>query len=380
MSKPNPQAAAAEISIISDDLVAAIGRVQRVVETRSTIPILANLKLTADKDGITITATDLDIQATTWGLATVAGTLETTVPGKLLFDIARKMPKSAPIRMRQERYDLHLTAGKSRFKIATLPSDDYPKPMVGEWAASFQLRARELARAINRCKFAISTEETRYYLNGLFFEVDDGQLVVVATDGHRLSRTMMECPDGAEEMPASIIPRKTVEEILHLIDKAPADAMVDLDFSKNLVRLEYGKTSIVSKLIDGTFPDYRRVIPAVSNFLTGISNDALNDAIERVSTIASERGRAVKLELAECATEIVISCVSPEHGTAVETADVDYVGPGVVVGFKNAYVRDILRVLEGDKVEISITDPGAPVIFREPGQHANVIVLMPMRV
>jgi DNA polymerase-3 subunit beta len=273
-----------------------------------------------------------------------------------------------------------LSAGRSRFTLATLPREDFPSTGAADLPNSFEMQAPELRNLIDRTRFAISTEETRYYLNGIYLhaaESDDVKVLrAVATDGHRLARFEMPLPDGAESLPGVIVPRKAVNELRKLIDDADVACRVEL--SETRIRFAFDSTVLTSKLIDGTFPDYQRVIPAGNDKLMKVDCKSFAAAVDRVSTISTEKSRAVKLSMNNGA--LTLSATSPENGSATEEIEVDYDGEAIEIGFNSRYLLDIATQIEGEGAEFALSDAASPTIIRDIGDKSALYVLMPMRV
>jgi DNA polymerase III subunit beta len=284
-------------------LLRSLGHVHRVVERRNTIPILSNVLLRAEDGGMRLKATDLDIEVTETIPADVSQPGSTTVPAYVIYDIVRKLPEGAQVslEMTGDTGQMQLRSGRSRFLLQSLPESDFPDLAAGELPHRFTVPAGDLKRLIDKTQFAISTEETRYYLNGIYLHTLDagGQTVLraVATDGHRLARVELPAPAGSEAMPGIIVPRKAVAEIQKLVETMGEGVLIELSSAK--VRLSLGGVVLTSKLIDGTFPDYQRVIPAANDKRLTVERDDFAKAVDRVSTISSERGRAVKLAINE---------------------------------------------------------------------------------
>jgi len=271
-------------------------------------------------------------------------------------------------------------AGRSRFQLPTLPRDDFPVIVEGDLPTSFELPARVLAELVDRTRFAISTEETRYYLNGIFLHVSDGELKAAATDGHRLARFTLGLPEGADGMPDVIVPRKAVGELRKLLEEA-LDGNVEVDLSASKIRFTLGGEGgvvLTSKLIDGTFPDYSRVIPTGNDKLLKLDPKSFYEGVDRVATIATEKTRAVKMGLE--ADKVTLSVTSPDNGTAAEEVPADYRSEALEIGFNANYLKDILHQIEGDTVELHLADPGAPTLIRQDDKSPALYVLMPMRV
>ena len=363
-------------------LLKCLSHVQSVVERRNTIPILSNVLIEAASDGtIKIMATDLDLQVVeSLSAVSVEGAGAITVSAHLLFDIARKLPDGSQVSLETADNRMAVKAGRSRFSLPTLPRDDFPMIVEGDLPTSFELPAATLAQLIDHTRFAISTEETRYYLNGIFIHVIDEELRAAATDGHRLARYTIARPDGAEGMPDVIVPRKCVAELRKLLEES-LDSNVLIDLSASKVRFTLGGENgvvLTSKLIDGTFPDYSRVIPTGNDKLLKLDPKSFWQGVDRVATIATEKTRAVKMSLDT--DKVTLSVTSPDNGTAAEEVPASYSSAGFEIGFNATYLKDILGQIDGDTVELHLADAGAPTLIRKDDKSPALYVLMPMRV
>ncbi|MBY6128927.1 DNA polymerase III subunit beta [Qipengyuania aquimaris] len=365
-------------------LLRCLSHVQSVVERRNTIPILSNVLIEAEGDGLRVMATDLDLQVVEhMDAASVDSEGSITVSAHLLFDIARKLPEGSQVSLETAENRMDVKAGRSRFKLPTLPRDDFPVIVEGDLPTSFSLPAKTLAELIDRTRFAISTEETRYYLNGIFLHVSDEDqpvLKAAATDGHRLARFTLPRPDGAEGMPDVIVPRKAVAELRKLLDEN-MDGDVTIDLSASKIRFTLGGEGgvvLTSKLIDGTFPDYSRVIPTGNDKLLKIDPKSFFAGVDRVATIATEKTRAVKMGLDK--DKVTLTVTSPDNGTASEELAAEYGSDGFEIGFNAGYLKDILSQIDADEVEIHLADAGAPTLIRKNDDSPALYVLMPMRV
>ena len=359
-------------------LLKALGHVQSVVERRNTIPILSNVLLSADGTTMKLMATDLDLQIVEEVSAQVTMAGASTVSAHTLFDIVRKIPDGAQVTLEVVAQKMSVVAGRARFQLQTLPREDFPVIGETDLPITFQLPAETLRNLIDKTRFAISTEETRYYLNGIFLHApaNANTLRAVATDGHRLARIEMPLPQGAEGMPDIIIPRKAIAEVRKLLDER--EDTVEIALSQSKIRLKVGGAMLTSKLIDGTFPDYSRVIPTANDRLLRIDPATLAEGVDRVTAIASEKTRAVKLSMDR--DRVTLSVTSPENGTASEDVPADYAAESFDVGFNSRYLLDILAQLEGDSIEVHMADAAAPTLIRENDQSQALYVLMPMRV
>jgi DNA polymerase-3 subunit beta len=358
-------------------LLKSLGHVQSVVERRNTIPILSNVLIEAGEGGtMRFMATDLDLQIVDLAEAAIDQPGTTTVSAHTLFEIVRKLPEGSQVSLSAAEGRLHIAASRYKSNLPTLPRDDFPIIAEGELPTTFELPAAKLRQIIDKTRFAISTEETRYYLNGIFIHVADDVLKAAATDGHRLARVTIARPEGAQGMPDIIVPRKCIGELRKLLDEVEGAVEVSLSASK--IRFTLGHAVLTSKLIDGTFPDYSRVIPTGNDKLLTIDPKSFLQGVDRVATIASEKTRAVKMALDR--DKITLSVTSPENGTAAEEVPGDYSAAGFEIGFNAKYLVDILQQVEGDTVEVHLADAAAPTLIRENDKAEALYVLMPMRV
>ncbi|WP_155265342.1 DNA polymerase III subunit beta [Sphingomonas segetis] len=358
-------------------LLKSLGHVQSVVERRNTIPILSNVLMEAREDGsLRLMATDLDLQVDESVPANVTQPGAITVSAHTFFDIVRKLPEGSQVELSAAEGKMQVLAGRSRFNLSTLPRDDFPVIAEGDLPTRFELPAATLREIIEKTRFAISSEETRYYLMGIFLHVVDEQLRAAATDGHRLARVTVARPDGAEGMPDVIVPRKAVNELYRLLEEL--EGTVEISLSPTKIRFGLGSAILTSKLIDGTFPDYNRVIPTGNDKLLKLDPKSFAQGVDRVSTIASEKTRAVKMAVDR--DKVTLSVTSPENGVATEEVPADYGSDGLEIGFNAKYLLDILGEIDGDTVEVHLADAAAPTLLRENDKSNALYVLMPMRV
>jgi DNA polymerase III subunit beta len=371
-----------KVTVERAELLKSLGHVHRVVERRNTIPILANVLIKADKGKLSLKATDLDLEVTDSIAAEVSPAGATTVPAHMFYEIVRKLPEGAQIVIEGsgDRAVLSIRAGRSRFTLQTLPESDFPDLAAGEMSHSFTLPAADLKRLIDKTQFAISTEETRYYLNGIYLHAagsaKSATLRAVATDGHRLAQCELPLPEGAAGMPGIIVPRKTVGEVQRLIETGEGEVSIELSAGK--IRFTIGNVVLTSKLIDGTFPDYARVIPANNDKLLTVDKKDFEAAVDRVSTVSSERGRAVKLSIT--GGRLVLSVTNPDSGSATEELEVDYDADPLDIGFNSRYLLDIAAQIEGEVAQLRLADPGSPTLIQDKDSKGALYVLMPMRV
>ncbi len=371
-----------KISIERAALLKAVGQAQSVVERRNTIPILANVLIEAEGDTVSFRATDLDIEVVDKVNAQVERAGATTVSAVTLNEIVRKLPDGALVQLTDDGASGRLTidAGRSNFSLATLPKEDFPVMASSEYEANFSAAAPVLRRLFDKSKFAISTEETRYYLNGVYMhvaETDGGKVMrCVATDGHRLARIDADLPDGAAEMPGVIVPRKTVGELRKLLDDDEASIAVSVSETK--VRFATPDITLTSKVIDGTFPDYTRVIPAGNTRKLEVDASEFAQAVDRVATVSSERSRAVKLQLDE--DKLVLSVNAPDSGAAEEELAVAYGDDALEIGFNAKYLLEIASQVDRENAVFLFNSAGDPTLMREGNDQSAVYVVMPMRV
>jgi len=371
-----------KVTVERASLLKSLGHVHRVVERRNTIPILANVLVRAEGSKLSFKATDLDLEITETIAAEVSPGGSTTVPAHMFYEIVRKLPEGTQVVLEGsgDRAVLALKAGRSRFTLQTLPENDFPDLAAGEMTHSFTVAAADLKRLIDKTQFAISTEETRYYLNGIYLHAAGSNkaqtLRAVATDGHRLAQVELPLPKGAAGMPGIIVPRKTVGEVQRLIEDNESEIAIEL--SQGKIRFTIGDVVLTSKLIDGTFPDYARVIPSGNDKELVVDKKEFEQAVDRVSTVSSERGRAVKLSLSS--GRLVLSVTNPDSGSATEEIEVEYAAEPLDIGFNSRYLLDIASQIESEAAVLKLADPGSPTLIQDKDSKGTLYVLMPMRV
>ena len=355
-----------KFSIDRSALLTALQHVHSVVERRNTIPILSNVLIEAKEDGVYLTATDMDIaviekinleKSEVMQLGTI------TTSAQMLYDIVRKLPENVKVELLSEKNDrLGIKASSSSFALNCLPAEDFPSISQEEFKFTFSLETDDLIRLIDKTSFAMSLEETRYYLNGIYLhavkDAEGEKLRTVSTDGHRLSRVDMNIPEGANEIPGVIVPRKTIMEIRKLLEDH--SDTINLSLSDNKIKLSFSNVILTSKLLDGTFPDYSRVIPEQNDKTVTISNQLLSEAVDRVSTVSTDKTRAIKVNISK--GNLIISATNPDKGSASESLDVIYDGEEVEIGFNSKYVLDVARQIKGNEIIIKLSDSVSPTL------------------
>jgi len=371
-----------KLSIERGTLLKALAQAQSVVERRNTIPILANVLIEAEGATVSFRATDLDIEVVDKAPAMVERAGSTTVSAVMLHEIIRKLPDGALVTLSDDSATgrLVITAGRSTFNLATLPREDFPVMASSEYTTNFSAPAPVLRRLFDKAKFAISTEETRYYLNGVYMHVSNGEsgpvLRCVATDGHRLARIDAPLPPNAQTMPGVIVPRKTVGELRKLLDDD--EAIIAVSVSETKVRFATPLITLTSKVIDGTFPDYTRVIPMGNSRRLEVDATEFAKAVDRVATVSSERSRAVKLSLDE--DRLILSVNAPDSGNAEEELAVAYSDERLEIGFNAKYLLEIASQVDRENAVFLFNSSGDPTLMREGNDTSAIYVVMPMRV
>ncbi len=363
-------------------LLKTLSHIQSIVEKRNTIPVLSNVRIEALGDGISFKATDMDTEITEIVDAKIAETGATTAPAHMLYDIVRKLSDGSEVELTfpDDKGQLTIASGRSKFALSTIGVEDFPVISGDKLPINFSMAREELKDVIDRTQFAVSTEETRYYLNGLYIHAkSEGAtkvLRIVATDGHRLACVESPLPKGAEKIAGVIVPRKTVSEVRKLLDDTKAEN-ISVALSDNKVRFTLEEVTLTSKLIDGTYPDYERVIPTDTDKLLEVQVKELANAVDRVSVVA-ERTRAIKM-ITETG-KIIITTTSPDLGSALEEIDAKYDSESLEIGYNFRYLLDILAEIKGEAVQISFSDASSPSVIHDTSDSSAIYVLMPMRV
>jgi len=368
-------------------LLKALGHVQSVVERRNTIPILSNVLLSARDGALAMSATDLDMEIVDETAAQVESPGQITAPAHTLYEIVRKLPEGAEVSLSYTGEDprLQVRAGRYKVNLPVLPAGDFPAMPQEGLSSAITVDTGALIRLIDRTRFAISTEETRYYLTGIYLHtlVEDGREILraVATDGHRLAMADMPAPEGAAGGPGVIVPRKTVQEVRRLLEDA--GEAIQLQISPQKVRFDFGRARLTSKVIDGSFPDYTRVIPRDNARVLTADNVLFAAAVDRVATISSEKSRSVKLAVEP--GKVVLTVRNMETGQAQEELEVDYDGAPFEIGFNARYLLDVSAQVGAELIEMRFAERAPsvamldPVLVLDPTDAAAQFVLMPLR-
>ncbi len=359
-------------------LLKSINNLQSIVEKRNTIPILGNIKLEVEGSQITFTATDLDIVATDIVPANVEEGGIITIPAQKFYDIIRKLNGAAIVNftLEQGSDQMIINSGEANFRLSYLPADDFPIMAKGEVESNFTISATDMFRLLNYTGFAMSREETRYYLNGIYLHEVEGALRAVATDGHRLARIDVPLPEGANGMTGVIIPRKAVTELKKMLESQTGD--VNIEVTENKIFVSFGNVTFLSKLVDGTFPDYARAIPTGNGKRVVVGRDHLVEAVDRVSTISTDKTKSIKFSFA--GGTLVLSARSNEADSAKEQFEIDYDGSDFDIGFNANYALEMLRQFNGDSVHMELEDANSPALIKDSANDNSLYVLMPMRI
>ena len=374
-----------EFKINSTDLLKALSHIHGIVEVRHTLPILSNIILEAKDDKLILSSTNLDIYCSDKIKAEVLQSGEVSVSAVTFFEIIKRLPSGSEVLMIMEEgeNEIRLTCGRSKFNLSTLKTDDFPIISDNDLSTNFVLSADELIRIIDKTKFAVSNEETRYYLNGIFLHKAERNSIqflrAVATDGHRLAQYDIPLPQGAEDITGIIIPKKTIYELRKVLDDANGDVSVSLN--ENKIKFSFSDLKVVSKVIDGTFPDYTKVIPQKNDKNFKTNNSDLKNAIDRVSAVAAnEESKSTAIKFCIENNSLSLSVESQSKGSANEMIDVNYSGDKVDIGFNSKYIIDICNEVDGDEISISLSDSISPAIILDKTDENLFFVLMPMRI
>jgi len=370
-----------KISIEKNLIYKSLSHVQSIVEKKNTIPILSNILLDTTDSSLVLSATDMDISITEAINCSVIEQGSVTVPAHTLYDIIRKIPDGSEIEfISNDGKKFSIRSGKSRFSLSCLPKKDFPLIEIDKLNCEFSINSNIFLKLIEKTRFAISNEETRYFLNGIYFhkkKINNRDcLSLVATDGHRLAKIDLPYPNGLIDLPGVIIPKKTIYELCKLLTDINEDIIINIDPNKIIFYI--GKTTLISKLIDGNFPDYQRVIPKNNNMIVTADRKNFCEAVDRVGIITSEKSRAIKFRLLNNLINMIAS--DPENGTATEDIIVQYEGEEIEIGFNSKYIFEMINQLDEEKLILEFCDSTSPLIVKESSNNDLIYVLMPMHV
>ncbi|WP_440054609.1 DNA polymerase III subunit beta [Pseudoalteromonas sp. T1lg65] len=365
-----------QITISREQFLKPLMQVSGAIERKHTLPILSNVLLEV-KDGVlSMTGTDLEIElVASVVLENPTENSKITLPAKKLQDICKSLPDSSEIILSSQEHQLLLTSGQSRFSLTTLAAEDFPNLEQWQGEVEFTLTRLELRRLLEATHFSMANQDVRYYLNGMSFEVDNNEIKAVATDGHRLAIAQKTLPESLATQRQLIIPRKGVQEIMRLL---PADdELVTIQFGANHIRLSDSEFIFTSKLVDGRFPDYRRVLPRGGDKLVTANREWLRSAFQRVSILSNEKFRGVRLNLSN--GMLKISANNPEQEQAEETVEVGYQGEDLEIGFNVSYLLDVLNTLKTEDVQFTLLDSNSSALIEGVSDDDAMYVVMPMR-
>lgn len=364
-----------KFSIERELLLPALQTIAGVVERRQTLPILANVLIVVDEQGLALTATDMEVELQVRLPLSVAAAGATTLPARKLLDICRTLPEGAVIQLDIDGDRAKVKSGRSRFTLASLPADEYPSTEAINPTATLSLPQGVLRQLLDDTHFAMAQQDVRYYLNGLLLELSAQGLRAVATDGHRLAMSEAAMTIDVETPLQLIVPRKGVQELLRLLDNN--DESVSLEVSPNHIRLDTGRIQLTSKLIDGRFPDYQRVVPAPSDNVLSADRESLRQSLARASILSNEKYRGIRLVLKTNTLRALAH--NPEQEEAEEEIEIEYSGAEMEIGFNVSYLLDALAAINTEKVNIAFTDANSSCLLTPSTGDTSKYVVMPMR-
>ncbi len=356
-------------------LLKPLQQVIGVVERRQTLPVLGNLLMVAGANGLTITATDLEVEIQSRIDIKVESGGEITLPARKLADICKALPENASIQFSIKDQKAQIRSGKSRFTLATLPAADFPLVESIKGESSFSIAQNKLKELIERTQFSMAQQDVRYYLNGLMLELARDQIRAVATDGHRLALCDMPVDIKTPDKRQVIVPRKGIQELMRLLESS--DAPVEVQVGGNHIGVRNADIRFTSKLVDGRFPDYDRVVPKGGDKQVVANRELLRQALSRTSILSNEKYRGIRLNLEK--NIVKIQAHNPEQEEADEEFEVEYTGSNLEIGFNVTYLLDVLSSVRSDNVEITLSDSNSSCLMREPGSEQYRYVVMPMR-
>jgi DNA polymerase-3 subunit beta len=364
-----------KFTIDREALLKPLQQVIGVVERRQTLPVLGNLLIVANADGLQLTATDLEVEIQANVDLEVKQTGEITLPARKLIDICRALPEGATIELSIREQKAQIRSGRSRFTLSTLPAADFPVVEQMQGDCRFSISQTRLKELIERTQFSMAQQDVRYYLNGLMLEIGKGSVRAVATDGHRLALCDMEIDLDSVDSRQVIVPRKGIQELQRLLEDTEASAEVEI--GSNHVQVRAGDVCLTSKLVDGRFPDYERVLPKGGDKQVTANREVFRQALSRTSILSNEKYRGIRVRFDT--DHVNIQAHNPDQEEADEEFEVDYQGEGLEIGFNVTYLLDVLSAIRSDEVELTLSDANSSCLIRQPGTEQYRYVVMPMR-
>ena len=364
-----------QISIKREDLLKPLNQVAGIVERRQTLPILSNILIRCNKDGVTITGTDLEIEVISKVNTSDNQPGEATLPARKLLDICRALPSDAVIKIIIDGEKAIITSGKSRFTLMTLPAGDFPNLETSEWDLTLDVAQKDLKILLERTQFCMAQQDVRYYLNGLLLEFSGKILRAVGTDGHRLGISEITLKEDSGENKQVILPRKGVHELIRFLETV--DDTVKLSINPNHIHFELDGLSITSKLIDGRFPDYHKVIPTSQSKHIKLERDVFKDALNRAAILSNEKYRGIRFNFTP--ESLTISAHNPDQEEAQEEVAIEYNGDELEIGFNSNYFIEAVSALNGNEIIVGLNDTNSSGVLNLPGDTTTKYVVMPMR-
>lgn len=364
-----------KIQIERERLLKPLGYVTSVVEKRQTLPILGNIYFTKEKNSLTLVGTDLETEITTRIDDAQGSDGACTITAKKLYDICRTLPEEATIHIEAQGDKATVRSGRSRFTLQTLPAADFPRLETADWEIAIEIDQTQFRGLLDKTAFAMAQQDVRYYLNGCLLEIGPERLRAVATDGHRLAKSDIRIEAAVEQVRQAIVPRKAILELIRLLE---GEGKVTLEMDNSHLRIKAGTIVFTTKLIDGRFPDYGKVIPENLSTHLLVDRGAFYDILARTSILTNEKFRGVRLALAPGV--MTVTAHNPEQEEAVDEMAVDYEGEALEIGFNVGYLMDALRALTTGQVDFGLQDPNSSCTVQAPGREETLYLVMPMRI
>ena len=366
-----------KIKIDRSKLLPTLTLVSSVVEKRQTLPILANLYFGVEDQKMTLVGTDLEVEISE-NIDQVEGdTGSFTVSTRKILDISRMLPEDAAISLKSDGEKVVVTSGRSRYTLKTLPAEDFPRIETGNWEERFKINQLSLKKLLEKTSFAMAVQDVRYYLNGVLFEIGQNRLRAIATDGHRLAQSEEEIELPNINVRQVIVPRKAISEIVRFLDN-DEEVQIQIEISKNHLKLSRNETTLITKLIDGKFPEFKGVRETELNIVVPVNRSELIDTLTRAAVLTTDRFKGVKVVLKDGTMSVTAN--NPEQEEALEEMAVEYKGDSVETGYNVAYMIDAARVISGDDVELHFQGNDGICIMKQPGDEVSTWLVMPMRI